>query len=348
MAGALLAGALFAGIAIAGQPADAASVEPVSCLTTGDDDMSTDDAPAAGPCDCDIDLDCCQHCCGPLWVVNAGSVFLQRGTPHSTPLVYSINTHGPVLVDANVFRFNYAAGADISAIRRVDGFDRFDAIDFRYFGLQSTQANTSINPSGLWALPTAPLIGGGLTPGPLELGYHAQLYSAEFNLRRSTRGGRLTWLAGTRWIQLNEQLNFTGNFFGISSNTTSFNTQNNLYGGQVGAAYNLWDGGGPLSIVGTGKAGIYGNASGGQSDNNFVSSSDHVTRLAFVGDLSASAVYQLGEHIAIRGGWQLLWIQGVATATNQVAATNYHTSSGMNTAGTAFYQGAMGSVTFSW
>ncbi len=125
----------------------------------------------------------------------------------------------------------------------------------------------------------APLIGGGLTPGPLDLGYHAQLYSAEFNLRRSTRGGRLTWLSGTRWIQLNEQLNFTGNFFGISSNTGSFTTQNNLYGGQVGAALPIWDGGGPWASS-VRERPAPGSASGGQSENNFVSSSDHVTRLA--------------------------------------------------------------------
>lgn len=338
--------ALLAGTIRTTQAGGQEPVESWSAFVAGNAAIGDGTASAAGQCDCDIDLVRCQCDC-PTWIVNVGDIFLQRGTPTPTTLVHVAGNPGAILINANVFRFNYAAGADISAIRRVSGFDLFDAIDVRFFDTQSSQAVTSITTSQVWALPTSPLLGGGLTPGPLEFSYHTRLYSTELNLRRFTPGGRLTWLAGARWIQLNEQMYVAGNFFGIGSNAATFNTQNNLFGGQFGANYSFWNHG-PLSIIGTGKAGVYGNAAGGQSNNAFVNSSDRVSRFAFVGDLNVNAICQVSEHIAVRLGWQLLWIEGAATASNQVAASNYHTSSGINTAGTAFYQGAMSSVTFSW
>ncbi len=73
-----------------------------------------------------------------------------------------------------------------------------------------------------------------------------------------------------------------------------------------------------------------------------------MTRLAFLGDIYINALYQVSEHVAVRGGWEAIFIQGTAAATDQPASTNFLTGSGINTAGFTFYQGLMGSVTFLW
>jgi hypothetical protein len=315
-------------------------VEPSSYFDATDLDASTDGANTSavnGQPGCNVDLNDCNKCCAPLWVVNVGAIALQRGTPHSSAL---ISGPGGTVLDANAFKFNYAVGADISAIRQVSRYDLFDAVDFRYFGIQSSQADASV-PGVIWALPTTPPLVG---VGPIDASYHTKLFSSEFNLRRYTPGGRVTLLAGVRWIQMSEQLNFTF----IAPVATGFTTLNNMLGTQVGADISLWNRGGPLSVVCTSKAGVYGNSSLASSNVGVLGTSDSVTRLAFVGDLNVNALYQWGEHIAFRGGWQLLWIEGAATATRQIGATNFISGNGINTAGNAFYQGAMGSVTFMW
>ena len=40
--------------------------------------------------------------------------------------------------------------------------------------------------------------------------------------------------------------------------------------------------------------------------------------MAFVGDINLSASVQLTRTIALRGGYQLLWLAGIATATDQL------------------------------
>jgi hypothetical protein len=349
--------AVVASSLYAGQSATDKFIQPSSYFDTSEEETTADSGGtslADGQCGCKVDLGCDDQCCRPLWAVSLGSVILQRGTPHSTPLIREFGGGGATLLDANQLKFNYAAGADILAIRQVSGYDRFDAVDFRYFGVQSSQADASLTPGigVIWALPSGPPLTGP-SFSPIETSYHTKLFSSEFNVRRYTSGGRVTWLAGVRWIQMTEQLNVTGPFvYRLPLITTAgFTTMNNMLGTQVGAHISLWNFGGPLSVVCTSKAGIYGNSSLGSSSYPFIffgNTSENVTRLAFVGDINVNAIYQWTDHVALRGGWQLLWIEGAATAINQVAATNFLTHNGINTAGNAFYQGAMGSIIFTW
>jgi hypothetical protein len=37
-----------------------------------------------------------------------------------------------------------------------------------------------------------------------------------------------------------------------------------------------------------------------------------------VGDVSLAAVFQITPHMALRGGYQLLWLSGVTTATDEL------------------------------
>ncbi len=344
----------ISGLAYAGQAASPSFVDPASYFEAADEETTAEvgsSASIAGKCGCDVDLnDACNQCCQPCWIVSVGAVALQHGTPRSTPLVTTLG--GATILDANQFKFNYAVGPDIYAVRQVSRFERFDAVDFRFFDVQSSSAFTLPTTGGVaFAVPTSPIPMVGLNSSTVSATYGSRLYSTEFNLRRNTMGGRVTLLAGFRWVQLNEQLNIAGNYVVTGQSNLLFGTQNNLYGAQVGADVKLWSRGGPLSVVATGKAGLYGNASRAQSTLvgfPVASTSEQVTRLAFLGDIYINALYQVSEHVAVRGGWEAIFIQGTAAATDQPASTNFLTGSGINTAGFTFYQGLMGSVTFLW
>ncbi|MEX0979080.1 MAG: hypothetical protein WDZ48_09525, partial [Pirellulales bacterium] len=80
---------------------------------------------------------------------------------------------------------------------------------------------------------------------------------------------------------------------------------------------------------------------------------------AFVGDLNFTGLYQLTEHWAVRVGYQLLWISGVALASEQssvgggfggAVATQafFDPSFPIVTSGDVFFHGALVSAQANW
>ena len=69
---------------------------------------------------------------------------------------------------------------------------------------------------------------------------------------------------------------------------------------------------------------------------------------AFAGDVNLTAAYQLTKHVALHGGYQMLWIQGVAVAGDQPVAIDFTDHSGMASNGGVFYHGAMASINVTW
>ncbi len=97
-----------------------------------------------------------------------------------------------------------------------------------------------------------------------------------------------------------------------------------------------------LDVIG--KAGIYGNdadhhasVTTGVATVN-ASGSDNPT--AFVGEIGIQGSTLLTANLSLRGGYRLLWVDGVALASDQLAATDFFTSSGIDGSGDVFYQGA--------
>jgi hypothetical protein len=62
---------------------------------------------------------------------------------------------------------------------------------------------------------------------------------------------------------------------------------------------------------------------------------------AFLGEIGLVGVYQLTDTIAIRGGYQLLWLDGVL-ASEQVQTTNILTGTGSDVHGDVFYYALVG------
>ncbi len=103
------------------------------------------------------------------------------------------------------------------------------------------------------------------------------------------------------------------------------------------------------------KVGIYGNT----ARNAFrvsvlelptTSVGRNASNTAFVGDWNFSAVWQLTDHLALRGGYQLLWLSGLALSSEQYPVTFPNPIPQLNviTTGDLFLQGALVSLQANW
>ena len=238
---------------------------------------------------------CADECC-PLWTIQAGAVILHRSNPdEGGDLLRLLDTIG-----VDDFDFGWTAGLEVAALRRLQSGN---SLELRYLGILDWDADDSRQ------------------LGPVTVGgdYSTQLNSTELNCRRCA-GPHWTWLAGLRIIQLHEEFEFGVDAPPLSLSLLA-NTDNHLYGGQFGGQLDWCPFAGPLAISGLVKAGVYGNYADVQfSQAGIVNISlprvdDWNT--AFVGELGVVATYPLSDRWSLRGGYQLLYIDGVALATDQ-------------------------------
>jgi hypothetical protein len=280
----------------------------------------------------------------PRWTFRGGTVILTRENPNNYALITDAAT-GAELLNMGNFNFDWAAGPDLSAWCRLDEFDQFE---LRHFSVWDCDASQSLVAPGAFiahfASPSVAPIG-----GTGELGYDSRVFSTELNFRRQLLP-RVQWLAGFRWIELREDLNANFLLPAVSVNSAlGVHTQNDLYGGQLGLDVALWDRGGPFRLEGLIKSGIYGNAITSTTLNVVTDSVNppssrgiysRSSQVAYIGELALTSVYRFSDALSLRLGYQLLWIEGVATASDQPQALNFDTLQGIDTTGHAFYHGA--------
>lgn len=288
--------------------------------------------------------DCGCYDCPPVWTVRAGAVILDRSKPEDNVIAQPLG--GLLAVSAGGdYDFGWSGGFDVYVARQTPGWL---GAEFRYFNVDF-DARYDYGDTGDIQI-------GHTTVTSLldvESRYGSQLQSAEFNVRVPT-SQRVTWLAGFRWFELQERLNYDIDLLGFINNDFRWNTNNDLYGGQLGLDLQLWDLRSPLSITTSMKAGVYGN----DGNNNFSFHVDSIPILrggasngdvAFAGDIAVNLTYQMTRHVGLMGGYQLLWISGTALASDQAATTLHEVDTDIiNTNGDVFYHGAITGVVFSW
>jgi len=282
--------------------------------------------------------------CSPIWTARVGAVILDRSKPEDDVIARPLG--GLLEVSAGGdFDFGWSGGIDVYLAREVaTGL----GVEVRYF-------NTDFDGAYDYG-----------DTGNLEIGhttvsnlfdvdgvYLSQLHSAEVNLRVPT-SERLTWLAGFRWLELSETLNYDVDLLSLVNNDFNWNTNNHLYGGQFGLDLQLWDLTSPLSINSTLKAGVYGN----DADNHFrykvnnfsvLQGGRDASDVAFVGDIGVNLSYRLTQHVSLMGGYQLLWVNGAALASDQAAYTLQQLDVDViTTQGDVFYHGALTGAQVTW
>ena len=262
--------------------------------------------------------DLCQPGWCPLWTIRAGAVILHRSGPDDDSIVTALN-------GGESPSFGWSGGPDVSILRDLSNCD---SVELRYFGALDWEIDES------------------LIAGPVSLGalYNSRLHSTEVNWRRQ-KSECVTWLAGFRWIELHEELGFSV-VVPTDSVDIDTNIDNHLYGGQIGAELALLKHCSPWSIDGFIKAGVYGNAADNElgvvvNGTPVADLTTSETDVAFVGEIGVTATYRLSECWAVRGGYELLWIDGVALADEQFGGT-------IDTSGDVFYHGATAGLEFTW
>lgn len=278
------------------------------------------------------------------WTVKADGVILSRSKAMAATLVEDGTTDAE-LINVSDFDLGWAAGPQFELTRHFEsGWD----VNMRYFGIDGWSSSHALSDPGNLRVPL-------VSSDPDDMfdaasaDYRSQLYNVEVNLKHAW-GERIHLLAGFRAVQLNEQIaadayspDLEGDF--------AFDTANNLYGFQVGAESALWNVG-PVQLDGFIKAGAFGNfiRSRMQAEGTYLDPTDvraTSSRASFLGELGLTATYHIGEHWSVHGGYELMWLEGVALAGNSVAALQQY-SDNMLYNGSAFYHGAVAGMEFRW
>lgn len=280
----------------------------------------------------------------PRWTVTADSVILHRSKALSATLVEDGTTDAE-LVNVRDFDPGWAAGPQLELSRHfASGWD----IAVRYFGVDGYSVSRDVADPGNLRVPL-------VSSDPddyfdtAQAQYKSQLYNAELNVKREF-GERLRVLGGFRMLQLNEQIS-AGAYSPTLEGSFDFETRNYLYGFQVGAESALCKLG-PVQFDGFLKAGAYGNQirANLRAEGTHLSPMDEsvaASRVSLVGELGLTAKYRIGEHCSLRGGYELMWLEGVALAPNSVAAMNQASDFALYN-GSAFYHGATAGLEFTW
>jgi len=290
----------------------------------------------------------------PRWTVSAEVIILDRiGGVNRTlvervPLPNLPTTPGTEALNSNNFRQGFSPGPRIALIRHGDSGYDLEVLYFQTAGWSSTKSVGPDNPPD-WLVMRAP--GGFLQTQDhsyqaMAWEYDTNLYNAELNVRWNAYS-RLTLLAGFRWVNLSE------NLYGSLIPSEGFppfwntNTTNNLYGLQIGADGKIWERGG-FSINGLIKAGAYVNhaqESTGVSIFKIVRPSYTATNhAAFVGEIGLQCKYQVSQRLALKAGYEALWLEGVALAPGQIQETYLTPPAAVNALGVktsgVFFHGA--------
>jgi hypothetical protein len=308
----------------------------------------SDDYGAFDECCSDCITGGCASYCDPLWTVTADSIFLTRSRLAPSGVVLDRDSETDV-VNFKDFDFGYETGPRVQLMRRM-GATRAWSIE--YFGIDKWSAQETAGPGDLFFHAS---MGGGPDISSLDLKYETEFHSVEINLwDRMNRN--FSFFGGFRWLNLEDDFRVDGILAPDDGNASFFgaySANNNLYGFQVGGKGTLLDWG-RLSIDGFGKAGIYYNDANtqfmaGSPGFGLLLAEDDGGNAAFAGEFGINMNVRLTSHFALRGGYQVLWLSGIAEAHNQIGTTAAGTGvTDIDPTGSLFLHGAHAGFEISW
>jgi hypothetical protein len=289
-------------------------------------------------------------CFEPEWRAEAGALFFWR-TSTRGPQLLSDPVSGTLLRSSNL-SFDCDGGPRISLIRTLCDWE----LELNYLGVDGSQANAafpnSALPTGIGVLTVDKTI-----PLPITAATFAdtsRLFSSEINLRRPVRPW-LTVMAGFRWVELDDTYGAQGTEAVLSSPfSETIRAHNNLFGLQSGLdAALLKDT--CFQIHGFFKSGLFYDV---VSQNTTLSNPANLGTLAasadgghaaFVGEIGLFASQQIYKNTVVRGGYEAMFLDGVALAPRQIPSTNLTTgAASTETGGGLVYHGISVTLEVSW
>jgi hypothetical protein len=277
-----------------------------------------------------------------------GALVLTRDNAVRPQILVQNTTTGDNLLSTKDLDFDWFAGPSFVLGYRPT---KMDAWELTYFGLQDFNSVRSVFgaadltvPGTLGTLGNFGPVGANPAPSVITVDYNSQIDDAELNYYWHHDCENLMWMAGFRYFQLDEKFDLASTVTGVGTSVYDIRTTNNMAGGQVGVrlktecSFLEWD------I--TGKAGAFGNSVGQaqtvfNTDGSAIgrgSAGDHQGVWAFVGDLGSNVNVNLCRNWSVMGGYNLMWVDGVALAPNQIDLIG--TGAGLDRKDHVFYQGA--------
>ena len=290
--------------------------------------------------------------------------------------------------NSNQFQDVFSAGPKINLIYHGDAGYSVELLYFNIFNQSATKVTGPDNPAG-WLVMKAP---GGFWQTQdfayqgMAWGTTTNLYSAEANGRLDL-SRRVTLLAGFRWLQLNDNLVGTlpppdvmeptwkqpcllhpsasnCDIFHIQQGTTPAGTNppfwntattNNLYGIQIGVDGKILEYG-RISLEGLIKFGVFDNNAeqwtGVSMQKTVYPSGASASHTALLTDGGLQLKYQISKGLAVKAGYEALWLNGVALAPGQIRETSTAPSSvtalGVNSGSSVFFQGVTVGLEYSF
>ena len=289
----------------------------------------------------------------PRWVVQVDALMLWQGNIPSRPLFASggMGAVGPTLLDANQAQTVMSAGPRVALFLNLD---EVYAIEGNYFQVRPFNGEALVQPGNTLVEQNLAGFSSGGYDGAQVL-TNGAIQSAELNWRRRECWCPVTWLAGFRWVQWNQQMRIIEHAAGSPLGSFTSATGNDLYGGQIGMDLGLWNSGGPFTVTGTGKAGVYYNNAfqrTGYQDAGFATSAAAVAdQTSFFGEVGVNGSLRLTDWLSWRVGYVLFWLSGVALPADQFSTTNLATLPGsatINTNGSVLLHGVTTGLEARW
>jgi len=313
---------------------------------------------------------------------------LVERVPGTEPFYGTFTATGPEAFNSSQFDQGFSAGPKIDLIYRGDSGFGAELSYFNIFNQSATNATGPDNPPD-WLVMKAP----GIFWQTQDFPYQAMVWSDSTNLYSAEADGRLalssrvTVLAGFRWLQLNDNLqgtlspaDLTAPTWKQGCNATnctlkdvaqaplggpagnyppfwSTNTENNLYGLQIGVDGKIFELG-RFSADGQIKIGLFDNnakqSTGVSLEKVVYPSSATANAAAFVSEAGLQLKYQLMDRLALKVGYEALWLDRVALAPAQIQETLTTSSSapvhalGVNSGSSVFFQGVTAGLEYSF
>ena len=248
----------------------------------------------------------CDYCpdagCQSRWTVQADALILDR-VMNPTNLVGFLQDNG---ITGETFDFTAATGPRVAAIHHWN--DEL-AAELNYLGIHGWHASIRQDNGPIGFVSD----GFGALNAAGGWDYGSRIDSAEINLRWSPTSA-VTWIVGFRYVEWAEILHGEKSPPYDSTNFTA-QTNNQLYGDQIGLDCRWWDRGGPMQWNTVLKAGAYSNTA---FVHNGFDAPQEGHKTAFLGEVATVGRWAIGDNWALRGGYQLMWISGIAVAPDNL------------------------------
>jgi len=227
--------------------------------------------------------------------------------------------------------------------------------EIRFYDLPAWSASTGTMTSDAgFAIQFVEPIGDTSAPFEFDANSRSKLKGAELNARWPTKGGTVKFFAGIGKVSLGDTLWIEGVVDSSEPYDASFDVyaRNELWGGQIGAAAPLFRLG-KLTANWSGKYGFYRNSVSTRVDTYEEGGPAYHVRgggrkFCALREFALDLTYELKPDQAISVGVHTLWLDGVATAAQQIPVSDPVGGTADFATGTIKYRGLWGAYTFHW